>query len=127
VNTDAYGMENRSRGGNDGYSISQTGRELLKPEEVLALDERQTVVFTPGVLPLMTRLVRYYEREFRTARGGNRWLLALQCLAFAVSGVVTVVVVLSTLAARPPAPPSPSPPVPLWQQPAPWPPPWPGP
>jgi type IV secretion system protein VirD4 len=41
------------------------GRKLLKPEEVNALPERVAITFTPGVPPLYTRLVRYYEKEFK--------------------------------------------------------------
>src|SRR6185437_8181343 len=41
---------------------------LLKPEEVMALPERIAISFMPGVPPIRTWLVRYYERDFR--RGG---------------------------------------------------------
>jgi type IV secretion system protein VirD4 len=54
-------------GGSSGTSSSQNhnwnqhGRKLLKPEEVLALDGRTAITFTPGVQPICTRLVRHYE------------------------------------------------------------------
>ena len=59
-----------SQGGNNSYSNShnnnsnwaQHGRKLLKVEEVLALPERIAITFTPGVPPMWTRLIRFYER-----------------------------------------------------------------
>jgi len=42
---------------------SQMGRKLLKPEEVLSLDNRTAITFTPGVPPIWTTLVRYYEES----------------------------------------------------------------
>ena len=42
---------------------SQMGRKLLKPEEVLSLDHRTAITFTPGVPPIWTTLVRYYEES----------------------------------------------------------------
>jgi type IV secretion system protein VirD4 len=57
--------------GSSSYSVnsnanwSQSGRKLLKPEEVLALDERTAITFTPGKPPIWSTLVRYYEKGFR--------------------------------------------------------------
>jgi type IV secretion system protein VirD4 len=51
------GSHTRSRN----RSFKQIGRKLLKPEEVLALSERVAITFTPGVPPIWTTLVRYYE------------------------------------------------------------------
>ena len=42
---------------------SQMGRKLLKPEEVLGLDKRIAITFTPEVPPIWTTLVRYYEES----------------------------------------------------------------
>ena len=47
---------------------SQIARRLLKPEEVTALNQRIAVTFYPGVPPICTALVRYYE-----TRGNSRW------------------------------------------------------
>ena len=60
-----------------GYSYStnansnwqQAGRKLLKPEEVAGLDRRVAITFTPGVPPIWTWLVRYYEKGFGLPRG----------------------------------------------------------
>jgi type IV secretion system protein VirD4 len=40
---------------------AQHGRKLLKPEEVLALSDRAVISFTPGVPPICTRRIKYYE------------------------------------------------------------------
>jgi type IV secretion system protein VirD4 len=40
---------------------AQHGRKLLRPEEVLGLPHRTAITFTPGVAPICTRLIRYYE------------------------------------------------------------------
>jgi type IV secretion system protein VirD4 len=62
-------------GSNCSYSTSgnnnwqQLGRKLLKPEEVTALSERVALTFAPGVPPICTRLVRYYENDFGLPQG----------------------------------------------------------
>jgi type IV secretion system protein VirD4 len=40
----------------------------LKPEEVTNLDPRTAITFTPGVPPIATRLVRYYDKSFTKPR-----------------------------------------------------------
>jgi type IV secretion system protein VirD4 len=40
---------------------SQVARRLLKPEEVLGLDERVAITFVQGLPPIWTRLERFYE------------------------------------------------------------------
>ena len=54
---------------NSSQNWNQQARKLLKPEEVTALDPRVAITFTPGVPPIMTRLIRYYEGDF-TGSGG---------------------------------------------------------
>jgi type IV secretion system protein VirD4 len=48
------------------------GRKLLKPEEVMALNSRTAITFTPGVPPICTTLVRYYE-EPNLGQMPGRW------------------------------------------------------
>jgi type IV secretion system protein VirD4 len=54
-----------SHGGSDSATGNtnwqQQARKLLKPEEVIALPPRAAITFTPGVPPLLTWLLRYYE------------------------------------------------------------------
>jgi type IV secretion system protein VirD4 len=42
----------------------QQARKLLKPEEVIALPPRQAITFTPGLPPLLTTLVPYFEEPW---------------------------------------------------------------
>ena len=50
-----------SSSSNQSDNWAQHGRKLLKPEEVLALPDRTAITFTPGVPPIWTTLVRYFE------------------------------------------------------------------
>jgi type IV secretion system protein VirD4 len=53
------GSTSRSSSRNSGWAMQ--GRELLRPEEVVALDSRMAIVFTPGVPPFWTCLVKWFE------------------------------------------------------------------
>jgi type IV secretion system protein VirD4 len=50
-------------------SVSRTenwqlaARKLLRPEEIIALSPREAISLTPGVPPIHTRLLRYYEEK----------------------------------------------------------------
>jgi type IV secretion system protein VirD4 len=46
---------------------AQQARRLLKPEEVAALSSRVAITFTPGVPPIQTTLIRYYEEKLPAA------------------------------------------------------------
>jgi type IV secretion system protein VirD4 len=79
--------------GSSSYSTStsdnwqQLGRKLLKPEEVTALPDRVAVTFTPGVPPIWTWLVRYYEQGFGLPQGLGQVKAAFDtaCLLLAAS------------------------------------------
>ncbi|MBS0207743.1 MAG: type IV secretory system conjugative DNA transfer family protein [Planctomycetes bacterium] len=58
------GSTSHSENWNSGWQ--QQARKLLKPEEVAALSPRVAITFTPGIPPLWTTLVRYYEEQVRT-------------------------------------------------------------
>jgi type IV secretion system protein VirD4 len=87
------GSSSRNYGSNDNWQ--QSGRELLKPEEVMALDQRDCITFTPGMRPIYTRLVRYYEEApdtFLTRRASELkttifgfGFLAYACLLLALT------------------------------------------
>lgn len=47
---------------NTNSNWNQMSRRLLKPEEILALDERIAITFVPGMHPIWSRLERYYDR-----------------------------------------------------------------
>jgi type IV secretion system protein VirD4 len=59
---DGSASSSRSTGTNDNWS--QQGRHLLKPDEVMALSERIAITFTPGVAPIWTTLLRYFEESY---------------------------------------------------------------
>ncbi len=67
----AQGSSNSySTGTNTSQNWQMHARKLLKPEEVMALDPRIAITFAPGVPPISTRLVRYYENGFKARRNG---------------------------------------------------------
>ena len=49
---------------NASHNWNQHGRKLLTGAEVLSLPARMAITFTPGVPPVYTELVRYYEESF---------------------------------------------------------------
>jgi type IV secretion system protein VirD4 len=55
------GHKNHGHSTNASDNWSQVSRRLLKPEEILALDERIAITFVQGLPPILTRLERYYE------------------------------------------------------------------
>lgn len=76
---------------NSNDNWAQQARKLLKPEEVTALDQRVAITFTPGIPPIATRLVRYYEEPLGNGPGRLRrlrtrvevWLAAILLLGLA--------------------------------------------
>lgn len=97
-------------GSSSSYSTSTNenwqlmGRKLLKPEEVSGLPERVAITFTPGVPPLATRLVRYYEKEFKKLRRFGPFKTAFYTVrlfvAAAMLAVIVTCAVLSYASAR---------------------------
>jgi type IV secretion system protein VirD4 len=59
------GSVSRGWSRNRNRNWQQQARKLLKSEEVMALSPREAITFTPGVRPIFTRLLRYYEHNFR--------------------------------------------------------------
>lgn len=47
---------------------SQIARPLLRPEEVMQLSPRTAITFCPGMPPIATTLLRYYEERFNPGR-----------------------------------------------------------
>jgi type IV secretion system protein VirD4 len=84
-----------SRGSNQNWQYM--GRKLLKAEEVVALPERMAITFTPGVPPLATRLVRYYEKDFKQLNGIGPVRMAM-CLAWLFLRILFIAVVVTALA-----------------------------
>ena len=59
-----------SSNANDNWQ--QHGRKLLKPEEILGMSDRIVISFTPGVPPIWTTRIRYFE-EPNLARQPGGW------------------------------------------------------
>ncbi len=75
---------------------TQQARRLLKPEEVTALSSRVAITFSPGVPPLRTTLMRYYEEKIPANGGRDRE----RAIVFARSGVILGLALLATACVR---------------------------
>lgn len=69
---EASNVESHSTSWNENFNWAQQARKLLKPEEVVALSPRTAITFTPGIPPLRTTLLRYYE-EKNLGSTPSRW------------------------------------------------------
>ncbi len=58
-----FGKGGVTQSTNSNRNWQQVGRKLLKPEEVLALSPRVAITFAPGIRPICTQLLRYYEEK----------------------------------------------------------------
>jgi type IV secretion system protein VirD4 len=95
--------------GNESYSTSTSrnrnwqymGRRLLKPEEVTTLPERVAITFTPGAPPIMTRLIRYYERDFKALGDKGLFRLGFDVIFLFIMTVAFVWMVLKHLLSQP--------------------------
>lgn len=65
----------------------QQARRLLLPEEVLALEPRTAITFVPGIPPICTTLLRYYEEKDARTSGPIR-RAAIASLTFVASAVM---------------------------------------
>ncbi|MGH7173468.1 MAG: type IV secretory system conjugative DNA transfer family protein [Gemmataceae bacterium] len=85
-----------SHSSNDNWQ--QSGRELLQASEIMNLPERIAITFTPGVPPIWTTLIRYYESGFGKA-AGQFWpsvrAFAEAAIILAGIGFFTVLVTLA--------------------------------
>lgn len=89
-------LQGESRGTNSStnHNWQYMGRRLLKPEEVVALDERVAITFAPGVPPIATRLLRYYEKDFKKIKGMGLFRMAFRAFCFCVVVVAFSLMVL---------------------------------
>ena len=91
------GQRSTSYSENHSDNWQQIGRRLYRAEELMALDERIAISFMPGVPPIRTRLIRYYERDFCPGRLGRaltgfRMLAASAVILFVAAIVVGSIV-----------------------------------
>ena len=70
------------------------GRRLARPEELMAFDQRECLTLAPGIYPIRTRLVRYYERGFQERFLKRSWAavktLAISFVIFIFMSTLTV-------------------------------------
>jgi len=76
-------------------TYSQSGRALLRPEEVLTLHEDYLIAFLRGMSPILARRVKWYEdpafnplapkQPKRSFFWWWRWLMSRSCFAWAIS------------------------------------------
>jgi type IV secretion system protein VirD4 len=76
------------------------GRKLLKPEEVTALPDRVAITFAPGVRPIATWLIRYYEKEFKNRRSMGPVGAAFQTACLFIVATILAVIVTGALVSR---------------------------
>jgi type IV secretion system protein VirD4 len=88
--TGSQGSSGRNAGSNDNWQ--QHARKLLKPEEVIALSPRTAITFTPGVRPVWTHLLRYYEEK--RASFVSVAISELRVLAFGVGFLIYAIVLM---------------------------------
>lgn len=99
-----------SRGGGTSSGSSSNwqlqARRLLKPDEVATLAPGLAITFTPGLPPILTRLIRYFDEptltRIRTAKRGTvmasiRSVLSLARSVVVLAGFVGLAVVLSMM------------------------------
>jgi type IV secretion system protein VirD4 len=71
-------------------SWSQHGRNLLNPDEVLALPPRAAITFVAGMRPIMTQLIRYYEEPWLWKKGRRRTGLKVMWVLLALAAAVAL-------------------------------------
>lgn len=76
-----------SHSDNRSSNWQQQARRLLKPEEVMALHPRTAITFAPGVPPICTTLLRYYEESWFFSRPSwiRRCFNAIKTLAVSIA------------------------------------------
>lgn len=102
------GQRSTSYSTNGSDNWAQQGRRLLKPEEVMALPDRIAITFTPGVPPICSRLVRFYESDFRESRLRKLFARARMLVvsaALLLFSLMTAALILSPLLCRHTQPP----------------------
>jgi type IV secretion system protein VirD4 len=81
----AQGSASSSYSNNSNSNWQMQARRLLKPEEVMTLPPTSAIAFAPGVRPICTTLLRYYQEPGLRRREG--WLVRsiAACLTLAAS------------------------------------------
>jgi type IV secretion system protein VirD4 len=95
------GPQQRSSSTSHSFSTNrnwqQQARKLYKPEEVVALPPRTAITFTPGVPPIRTTLLRYYEEPRLGIRPGRLRRLLTACGTLAACVLVSISMMIVSL------------------------------
>jgi type IV secretion system protein VirD4 len=83
----------------DSSNWSLQARKLLKPEEVIQLPQRTAITFVPGVPPILTTMIRYYEEKSLGTEPGclQRFATAVMTLVAAVCSCVAMLATVTAL------------------------------
>lgn len=83
-------QQHASSGSSDSSNANwqQQARRLLKPEELMTLPPRTAITFTPGIVPVCTTLLRYYEERKLGHRQGRLARMGSACTTLAVSAML---------------------------------------
>ncbi len=102
--TSEDGRGSSSYSHNDSDNWQQSGRKLLKLEEVMALSPRTAITFTPGSRPICTTLTRYYEGHPSLWRSFKRAARTLGIAIVLLVGFGLLAMILAEFGAPPPQP-----------------------
>jgi type IV secretion system protein VirD4 len=91
------GKGSTSTSHNNNYNWAQHGRELLTVAEVGQLDPRIAITFTPGCPPIWSRLIRYYDWDFKLNSGMGLWRSALDTACLFLWALMTAVLCTGVL------------------------------
>ncbi len=80
------------------HNWQQQARKLLKPEEVTGLPSNVAITFVPGLPPIRTRLLRYYE-EPTLGRTPTPWTQVRQSCRTLITALLLLMVCLGIAAA----------------------------
>jgi type IV secretion system protein VirD4 len=97
------GPGNSSHSSNQSSNWQQISRELLRPEEVAMLPARTAITFTPGVPPICSTLVPFFEPVPKTDH--STWWVFVQAVIwlFSVGGFSLVLAIaIVDMAQKPP-------------------------
>ena len=94
VNSDGHHSNSSSWGWSENWK--QQGRKLLQASEVMALSARTAITFAPGVPPLATTLVRYYEEQ--NLGMGPSWMKRAWTMVTTWAAAVFLVVLAGSVA-----------------------------
>lgn len=95
------GVSNTSSGG-ESWDRKQNARELLTAGEVMTLPQDVAITFTPGVPPLCTKLIKYYQEDLAAQpsvfrRAVKTMWTGIECVTLLLSAILMTAVVTQLL------------------------------